>query len=86
MTTATVTRYAALVGAAHRLALEINSGATFRQDTLATLLAAGAVTARTRHGALRQVVRSIREAYPDYEPAESVTRAMLGTSTRFGRG
>lgn len=72
---------------AHRLALEINTGMGFRQSSLAILrrldvtLDGGAtyrpVTIKgTKKGALKDLVKLIKEINPDYTESDSIAKAM----------
>lgn len=66
----------ALLQAAHRLSLEINTGMKFRQSTLAAVQRAGITTKKTKKAALKDLVAAIVEANPNFEPAGSMQRAL----------
>jgi hypothetical protein len=68
----------ALLQAAYRLALEINSPLKFRQSTLAALQHAGITSKRTKKGALEDLVLKIKKEHndPNWEPKDSLARAL----------
>jgi hypothetical protein len=66
-----------LLTVAHGLALEINTGMKMtRQSVLAVAQRDGLTVKRTKKGALRDVVKALKAAQPDYAESASVARAM----------
>lgn len=66
----------ALLQVTHRLALEINTGLKFRQSSLAAVQRAGYTTKRTKKGALQDMVTLIQSMRADWEPSDTITRAL----------
>lgn len=60
----------------HRLALEINTGLKSRVNTLAVAQKMGFTTARTRKGALKDMVALLQSMRSDYIPSASIERAL----------